>query len=379
MTLATWQSKELTSLHLFCLTCLVLWIRFFFLTLILCIFIWLWFHVSLLWPGSYVSSSEFGHMCPPSLKGRMCSCSDLNPIWSHEFRSLYSSSDLGPMSLLLSLFLCVPLLTWVLCIFFWLSSSGYFFLIWVLCIYFWLGSYAFLFWPRFYVSSSDLDPMRSSSDQGSMYLLLTLILCVPLLNWVLYIFFWLLSPLIISADLGPMRSPSDLGPMDLLLTLILCVHLLTWDMCIFFWRWSYAFLFWPEFYVSSSDFVLMRSFSDLGPMNLLLTLILYVPLLTCVLCIFFWLGSSAFLFWPAFYISSSDLDPLRCPSDLGPVNLLLTLILCVPLLNWVLVSSSDFDPMRSSSDHGPMNLLLTLVLCIPPLTWVHHMHSYIGS
>jgi hypothetical protein len=121
-----------------------------------------------------------------------------------------------------------------------------------------------------------------------MYLLLTLILCVPLLNWVLYIFFWLLSPLIISADLGPMRSPSDLGPMDLLLTLILCVHLLTWDMCIFFWRWSYAFLFWPEFYVSSSDFVLMRSFSDLGPMNLLLTLILYVPLLTCVLCIFFW-------------------------------------------------------------------------------------------
>jgi hypothetical protein len=35
--------------------------------------------------------------------------------------------------------------------------------------------------------------------------------------------------------------------------------------------------------------------------------------------------------------------------------------------------------MCSSSDHGPMNLLLTLVLCIPPLTWVHHMHSYIGS
>ena len=203
----------------------------------------------------------FGHMCPPSLRGRMCSCSDLNPIWSHEFKSLYSLSDLGPMPLLLTLFLCGLLLNWVLCIFFW----------------FWLSSSGYSFWPVFCISSSDLDPMRSSSDQGSMYLLLNWVLCVPLLTRVL---------------------------------------------CIFFWLWSHAFLFWPRFYISSSDLDHMRSSSDQDSVYLL-PFFQCVPFLTLVLWIFFWLWSYTFLFWPGFYESSSEFGFMHSYSDLVPPHVFL--------------------------------------------------------
>ena len=185
--------------------------------------------------------------------------------------------------------------------------------------------------------------MRSPSDLGSMYLLLT---------FVLWVFF------------------SDLGFVYLLLTWILCVPLLTKVLCIFFWLGSYAFLCWPGFYVSSSDLDPMRSSYGQGSMYILLTLILCVPLLTRVLCIFFWLWSYTLLFWTGFYISSSDFYLLWL--------FLLTWVLCVPPLTLVLwiffwrwsyalifwpgicVSSSDVDPMRSSFDLGSMHLLLTL-------------------
>jgi hypothetical protein len=266
-------------------------------------------------------------------------------------------SDLGFVYLLLTWILCVPLLTKVLCIFFW------------------LGSYAFLFWPGFYVSSSDIDPMRSSSELGFIYLLLTFIssdyFCWPG-SYAFPLWPWSYGS---SSDVDPMRSSSDLGNVYLLLTLILCVPLLTWVLCIFFWLCSNAFLFWHWSNESSSDFDPIRSSSDLRSMYLLLTWILCVPLLTCVLYIFFWLGSSALPFWPWSCESSSDFDPMRSSSELGSSLFFWLWSYAFLFWPWSYESSSDFGSMHSSSDLGPPHAFLywVLILCVRLLIWVLYL------
>ena len=110
-------------------------------------------------------------------------------------------------------------------------------------------------------------------------------------------------------------------------------------------------------------------------MYLLLTWILCIPLLTCVLYIFFWLGSSALPFWPWSCESTSDFDPRRSSSELGSSLFFWLWSYAFLFWPWSYESSSDFGSMHSSSDLGPPHAFLywVLILCVRLLIWVIYL------